>query len=64
MEEWLAKAVLPESAQEWIERLRHALNDCVAWPDDVTAVAIQREPARARAAGIGRGNHTGEGAGS
>jgi serine phosphatase RsbU (regulator of sigma subunit) len=32
----------PEGAQEWVERLRGALNHCMEWPDDVTFVAIER----------------------
>jgi serine phosphatase RsbU (regulator of sigma subunit) len=39
----LARAA-PESAQEWVDRLRQALNRCVEWPDDVTIVAMGWAP--------------------
>jgi phosphoserine phosphatase RsbU/P len=34
----------PASAQDWIERLRGTLDGCAERPDDVTVVAIGREP--------------------
>jgi serine phosphatase RsbU (regulator of sigma subunit) len=44
----------PESAAEWIERVRHTLNACVEWPDDVTAVVLQREPQATPTTSAGR----------
>jgi serine phosphatase RsbU (regulator of sigma subunit) len=32
----------PADAQEWVDRLRQALDGCAALPDDVTAVAVVR----------------------
>jgi serine phosphatase RsbU (regulator of sigma subunit) len=51
----------PESAQAWLDRLHHTLNDCVEWPDDVTAVVIRREPVPKIAAGPAREVHAGSG---
>jgi serine phosphatase RsbU (regulator of sigma subunit) len=31
-----------QDAREWLERLRHTLQDCPDWPDDVTAIVIRR----------------------
>jgi sigma-B regulation protein RsbU (phosphoserine phosphatase) len=35
----------PLHAEEWIGRLRSALDNCMAWPDDLTAVAVVRRSA-------------------
>jgi len=49
----------PVDAPEWVERLRCALDGCLELPDDVTIVAIRREPSLIPAAPpvsrIGRG---------
>ncbi len=39
----LLRQTAPAGAQEWVDRLRGALNGCPEWPDDVTVVAIGRE---------------------
>jgi sigma-B regulation protein RsbU (phosphoserine phosphatase) len=45
-EECLAELLnaAPADAQEWIGRLRRALENCIEWPDDITAVACVRSP--------------------
>lgn len=49
----------PRDAPEWIARLRHALDGCLEWPDDVTAIAIGRVFARTPAEGSGVGKSEG-----
>jgi sigma-B regulation protein RsbU (phosphoserine phosphatase) len=49
----------PIDAPEWVERLRRTLDGCLELPDDVTIVAIRREPslipAAPRVPRVGRG---------
>src|SRR5438270_325257 len=44
----LLSRTAPAGAGEWVNRLRRALDGCVARPDDVTIVAIRREPLHPR----------------
>jgi serine phosphatase RsbU (regulator of sigma subunit) len=44
----LLSRTAPAGARDWVDRLWSALEGCLALPDDVTIVAIGREPSRIR----------------
>ena len=49
---------MPQSAHEWVERLRGTLTGCMEWPDDVTIVALQWSPSLSPWASTRHARHT------